>query len=107
MKHILVWMALLWACVGSAWAENDVPTSITVEQAIEIARQYAMDEGTPEYWFADHGGDAMATYHEDHWFVGFTRSEVDDQGNRFGVIGNHFMVVLSADGEPLRISPGS
>lgn len=93
MKKILCSLLLLFSFVFPTYAESSEP--ITQEQAIEIAKQYAINKIKPESWF---GGRVTATFENDQWIILF-----DSKPNEFGmvIVGDHFGIVVSAEGKVL------
>lgn len=99
-KKILLSMVLLFSFMCTAAAQDR--QLVTKEQAVEIARQYAIGErGKPESWF---GGDADAIIsNEGNWFVVFT-GKPDEDG--YIILGDHFSVTVSVQGEVLDYGGG-
>lgn len=107
MKKFYLWIALAFVFIGSAWAD-DIPTNITAQHAIEIARQYAINQGVSENNLINNDRfdiNSSARYVSDkgQWFVVFDQSKELEDGRRAGPVGGDIVVIVSADGEPLRI----
>ena len=101
MKKILICAAFILSLMPLAYAQQTTP--ITEEQAIEIGKQYAItnDNASPE-WFI--GSEIDAEFIDNHWFIMFMAAPNPDTG--LYEIGNHFSMLLSADGEVLFLNPG-
>lgn len=99
MKKTILMLTFLLSLMSSALSQNEL--SVTNEQAIEIARQYVIEnKEIPEDWF---GGGVNIQEVDGNLLISFTAKP-----NENGVIiaGDHFMVILSPKGEVLDYVPG-
>lgn len=108
MKQIFICIALALSCAGSVWADNILP-SLTEEQALEISRQYVIDEGIQEWPTNDDfkiEGNAFYRVDEREWVVSFLIFHRLEDGQFSSGPESHFFVILSANGELLDFIPG-
>lgn len=99
MKKLLLTTLFLFSFAFSAFAQTG--TSITEEQAIEIAKQAAIANGKSSEWF---GGEVKAKFDGTKWIIDF--SGKPDQATGLPLNGDNCCVAVSSDGTETKIVSG-
>lgn len=107
MKRFLLLILLLSSIVTSAVAETNDCSFISDKQAIEIAKQYAIEHKIrDEDWFTSYEEDYSAEYSYGKWSVFFERTIEGKDKTRSVILGDHFTITLTSDGKVLEFFPG-
>lgn len=98
MKKTLLSIFFISVFVLPAGAQT--VNSITAEQAIEIAKQEAIDQGRSPDWFINEGS---AEFDGEKWRIFFTGNPEPEDGSY--TRGNEFAATVSQDGTEIVINP--
>lgn len=93
MKKNLLSLLFLFSLIIGAIAQAETCSFISDKQAVEIAKQYAINEKVRSLdWFSSNPNNYQVIFKDGKWSVFF-------DGNKTQRIGDHFMIYLTPEGK--------